>query len=139
MSVKYPKRPKARTENRRTPISGDFGTYLKALRIHHNISVAAVAEGLSLAPRTVKNIEDGYNPVPTLARVRLWLGLLGESSRYAEASRLLRQIKTRATVVYIPRNPANEHIDRLLSAYETGRLSDADLKLLQMIAPREYT
>ena len=127
------------TDNaKRTPIATDFGTYLKALRVHKGITRKKLGAGIGLSYSSIRNIEDGWNLPPTPERLRLWLSLIGESKRYGEATRLLRSIKNIRTFHYYPRNPANEHIDRLLDAYEKGKLTLPDLRLLQMIAPREY-
>ena len=137
MVTKQPPTTKTRA-SRRTPIGQDFGTYLRNLRVRKNITIKRVAEGLNLSYSTVANIEDGYNPPPNQERLRLWLKLIGESGRFIEASRFLRSIRTSRRIDYHPRNPANEHLDRLIDAYETGRLTEADLQLLRMIAPQEY-
>lgn len=126
---------------RRKPMASDFGTYLKFLRLSKNppISRKTLAEGLSLSPSTVRLIEDGYNPPPNLQRLKLWLTLIGESKRFTEASAFLAAIKTYRKINYKPRHPANEHIDRLIDAYENGNLDEADLTLLQMVAPKAYS
>ena len=137
MGTKQPPTVKERI-SKRIPIGSDFGNYLRNLRVRKNITIKRLAAGLNLSYSSVANVEDGYNPPPNLERLRLWLKLLGESSRYIEASRFLRSIRTHRRVDYHPRNPANEHLDRLIDAYETGRLTEADLQLLRMIAPQEY-
>jgi hypothetical protein len=64
--------------------------------------------------------------------------ILGETKRTPEALSLLRSLKTNRTVRYQPRNKANEHIDRIIDAYDNGTLDVADTKLLQMVAPHAY-
>lgn len=124
---------------KRVPMGSDFGSYLKSLRVHNQIPIQQLATVLSLAVKTVENIELGYNPPPNQTRLKLWLKAIGESDRYQEACQFLRSLKATRQVRYIARHPANEHIDRLLDAYENGRLSASDLRLLQMIAPWEYS
>lgn len=133
-------RPKKRPvkDGNKSAIFNDFGTYLKSLRVEKNITIAKLADGLGLSPATVKNIEEGTNPAPGEDRLQLWLRVLGQSSRYHQARRLLRNVKTFRRINYQPRHPANEHIDRLIDAYDLGRLSKADLNLLRMVAPRKY-
>lgn len=116
----------------------DIGGYLRSLRFHKRIKIQQIADALNLKPNTIRNIERGDNPPPSEDRLRIWLNTLGESSRYHEAVALLRSIKTRRTIAYLSRNPANEHIDRLLDAYEQNRLTTADLAMLEMIAPNMY-
>jgi hypothetical protein len=70
--------------------------------------------------------------------LKLWLKIMGCSDKIPEALRFLASVRTSRNLKYFPRNPANEHIDRLIDAYESDRLSPADLCLLRMIAPGEY-
>lgn len=120
-------------------MTADFGNYLRSIRIARDIRVSELAELLSLNPQTVSNTESGYNSPPNPERLRLWLDALGESKRYKEALNLLRQFKFQRTIRYHPRDPANEHIDRLIDAYESGRLTPADIRLLQLVSPQEYS
>lgn len=125
-------------KEKRTPIASDFGMYLRTLRTEKNMSVAQVAEQLSLSPNTVRNVEDGYNAPPSGARLKLWLSVVGASNRLKEATALRAAVRTSRHLQYKKRDPANEHIDRLLDSYDKGTLSDLDLNLLRMIAPYEY-
>ena len=126
------------TDKKRKPIFSDFGEYLRSLRVERNVTRKNLANELTLSEYTIRNVEEGYNVPPSPERLRLWLMSLGESARYPQALRLLCQTKTKRVVNYKIRNPATEHIDRLLDAYESGRLSSTDLKLLQLISPGEY-
>jgi len=123
---------------KRKPIFSDFGEYLRYLRIEKNVTRKDLAKELSLSIHTIRNVEEGYNVPPSPERLRLWMGALRESSNYPKALRLLRQTKNSRQILYKIRSPATEHIDRLLDAYESGRLSYSDLKLLQLISPGEY-
>ena len=133
-----PKHKPIKFEDNRTPIASDFGMYLRNLRVEKNLTAADVGRELSLSASTIKNIEAGHNPPPRPERLKLWLKAIGHSSKYKEAMAFLSAIKTTRMVKYLPRDPANEHVDRLLDAYESGNLSSADLDLLRMIAPGEY-
>lgn len=135
---RIPKRKRKIVTTNRTPIASDFGTYLKNLRVEKNLTVRDVATSLNLSPRTVSNIEQGYNPVPNPERLKLWLSVMGCRDRLTEAMSFLSAVKHFRKFNYLPRNEANEHLDRLIDAYEFGRLSPADLNLLRMIAPGEY-
>ena len=123
------------TKSKRTPIASDFGAYLNTIRTEKNITRKYLADQLNLAVNTVRNVEDGYNEAPTGERLKLWLGILGEGKRYKEAVALRASIKVRRRFDYKKRHLANEHIDRLLDAYENDKLTDVDLNLLRMIAP----
>lgn len=125
-------------ETKRKPITSDFGQYLRSLRHQNGIKVERLAESLSLSPCTVLNIENGTNPPPNVQRLELWLTILGERNRLNEAKMFLSSVRVKRSVRYTPRDEANEHIDRILDAYEAGRLSPTDMSLLQMIAPSEY-
>lgn len=138
MGKKKTKKTKPK-ESKRKPISADFGSYLKTLRVKKKITAERLAEGLSLSPTTVMNIESGTNPAPNEQRLRLWLTILGESKRFHEAKMFLSSIRVRRTLRYTPRDECNEHIDRILDAYEGGRFNATDISLLKMIAPSEYT
>lgn len=129
---------KSPTAKKRKPIFSDFGEYLRYLRIEKNVTRKDLAKELGLSVHTVRNVEEGYNVPPSPERLRIWMGALRESSNYPKALRLLRQTKNSRQVLYKIRSPATEHIDRLLDAYESGRLSATDLQLLQLISPGEY-
>jgi transcriptional regulator with XRE-family HTH domain len=129
---------KGQKKIRENPIGSDFGTYLRILRYNKGITVEFVAEGLGLSVRTIKNIETGQQGNPNPERLKLWLKLLGESERYNEAMKFLGSVKNIRQFRYQPRNRANEHIDRLLDAYESARLTEADLYLLRMVAIGQY-
>ena len=133
-----PKKTKSNYEKNRKPIASDFGTYLYNLRVERNLSAKDVAPTLGLSERTIHNIENGYNPPPSPERLRMWLQAIGCKEKYSEAMTLLSSIKLRRYVTYQPRNPANEHLDRLIDAYDSGTLTKADLEMLRMIAPHQY-
>jgi len=133
------RRKEEKPKGKRKAIFSDFGEYLRSLRIQKNLTRTEVAKALNLSMYTIRNIEEGYNIPPSPERLRLWLGALGESKQYPQALRLLRQTKNNRTVFYKIRNPATEHIDRLLDSYESGTLSITDLRLLQLISPKGYS
>lgn len=132
-------KPKLKTfkENRK-PIASDFGTYLRNLRVSRNLTLKDLSGPLNLAAKTIGNIECGYNPPPRPARLKIWLRAVGYPEKYNEALAFLSAIRNSRTIQYQPRNGANEHIDRLIDAYESGTLSNADINLLRMIAPDQY-
>jgi transcriptional regulator with XRE-family HTH domain len=133
------KRRVKNTDEKRTPMLTDFGEYLRSVRMLKGITRPQLAESLGLSKNTIRNIEEGINSPPNPQRLKVWLSALGEAHRYNEAMKILRQLKLRRVIHFLPRDPANEHIDRLIDSYENGRLSLADLRLLQMISPQEYT
>lgn len=122
----------------RVPLATDFGTYLKALRADRGVPLKVIAEGLNLSSQTISNIENNRVSTPHPHRVKIWLGLLGCSDKYDEAISLLRRVKRRRSVEYILRDPATEHLDRIIDAYENQTLDVLDHALLASIAPREY-
>ena len=134
--IRKPK-PKKFDENRK-PIASDFGTYLRNLRVSKNLTLKDISGPLNLAPKTIGNIEQGYNPPPRPARLKIWLKVLGYPDKYAEALAFLSSVKHGRSVKYQPRNAANEHLDRLLDAYDSGTLSSSDLNMMRMIAPGQY-
>jgi transcriptional regulator with XRE-family HTH domain len=133
------RRPKPKdTPKDRDPIGSDFGNYLRTLRVERNLTTKDIAAGLHLKFKTIENIEAGVHCPPRPERLKLWLKIMGCSDKIPEALRFLASVRTSRNLKYFPRNPANEHIDRLIDAYESDRLSPADLCLLRMIAPGEY-
>ena len=113
--------------------------YLRTLRLRKNISIKTVAEHLQLSHSTIHEIEDGKRPPPKPGpRLKLWLGVLGESGRYKQLCGLLNCVKKSRTIRYRKRDLANEHIDRLIDLYESDDLSPLDLELLRMIGPQAY-
>lgn len=139
MPTKLPPRKPKPKQKRTGPIVSDFGAYLKSLRVSNGITLKKVAESLNLSVRTVGNTEMGYNKPPNAERLKLWLSAIGETSKYGEALRLLKAVKTYRTIGYRTGDHSNEHIDRLLDAYEQGRLTETDQSLIKMIAPHIYT
>jgi transcriptional regulator with XRE-family HTH domain len=123
---------------KRKPIKDDFGSYLKYLRVKQGLTAKEVAKVLELAEKTVTNVENGYNNPPPPERLKLWLSAIGCRERFSEAMSFISATKTRRVITYRARDPANEHIDRLIDAYEDGTLKDADLNLLRLIAPSQY-
>lgn len=124
---------------KRTPIGSDFGNYLKALRVEKNITAKQLGKQLDLAEKTITNVENGWNNPPNPKRLKLWLSAIGCSDRYKEAMSFISAIKTRRVIYYQPRNLANEHIDRLIDSYDSGKLTVADIQMLRMIAPDQYS
>lgn len=122
----------------RKPIAIDFGNYLKTLRVEREIARSKVAKALNLSIVTIKYIEQGINPPPKIERLRLWLSAIGASNKFTEAAELLRSVKLKANITYVSGHPANEHIDRILEAYNTNTLTEADINLLRMVSPRSY-
>lgn len=122
----------------REPIVTNIGKYLKALRNHNRITRKIVATRMGLSVQTIANVEDGYNPPPDEKRLRLWMRTLGESKRTPEALKLLRQVRRSRSVRYKPKHVANEHLDRIIDAYDNNTLDEADVKLMKLIAPRSY-
>lgn len=130
--------PPNKNRRARIPLSTDIGSYLRTIRREKGISLEKVGETLSLSPKTISYIEMNLTKPPTAERLRLWMFSLGEGSRYPEALTLLRRFKIKREIHYEKRNPANEHIDRLIDAYENYTINDADIELLKMLCPREY-
>lgn len=126
------------TQSYRLPIITDIGAYLRTLRVNAGISAAEVGKKLNLTARTIYNIEYGQTYPPDPERIRDWLIVLGEIDRFAEALALYRQYRTHRTIYFRTRDEANEHIDRIIDAYQRYGLTDTDIALLRMIAPNEY-
>jgi len=112
---------------------------MKSLRVGNGITLRKVADALNLSIRTIGNVEMGYNAPPKADRLKLWLSAIGEPKRYNEALRFLKAVKVKRTIGYRVGDKSNEHIDRILDAYEQGRLSETDQALIKMIAPQIYT
>jgi len=122
----------------RQPMSTDIGMYLRQLRRQKGYSISEVAEDLGLSYSSIQSIERNSHPVPSPERLRIWLRAIGANDCYAEAITVLRQHKGSRTIEYEIRNPANEHIDRIIDAYENNTLTRTDLALIRLVAPDEY-
>ena len=65
-----------KAETNRKPIASDFGTYLRALRVSKNLTLKDISGPMNLKAKTLGNIEQGYNPLPRPARLKMWLKVL---------------------------------------------------------------
>lgn len=130
--------PRNKERRARVPLSTDIGSYLRTIRRAKGITLEKVADDLGLSPSTLTSVERNRRKPPTAERLRLWMLALGESKRYSEALTLLRRFKSKREIQYEKRHPANEHIDRLIDAYENYTITDADIELLKMLCPSEY-
>lgn len=134
---KFLKQTPRKTERRYVMIT-DFGQYLRSLRFDAGVGLKDLSAALHLSPSSIINVELGYNPAPRPERLSLWLRALGRPDKYPEALLLLQRIKKTRAIRYQVRHPANEHIDRIIDAYEGNRLDPLDIELLRCIALREY-
>lgn len=100
--------------------------------------MAEIAKIVGFSEMMVSRIENSIRNPPSEARLRIWLAALGESNRLPEALRLIRSVKRSRRVVYFINDPINEHLDRILDAYENHRLKPMDKDLLSMIGLQEY-
>ena len=129
---------KRKTESgNREPLSENVGAYLYNLRMLKNVSRQDIADHLTLSAHTIRNIENNECNVPQM-RLKLWLQFLDAMDHYDQINSIMRTRKTVRKFNYTTNNKANEHIDRIIDAYEHNRLNDTDLALLRMIAPYEY-
>lgn len=129
---------KRKTESgNREPLSENVGAYLYNLRMLKNVSRQDVADHLTLSPHTIRNVENNELNVPQM-RLKLWLQFLDAMDHYDQITSIMRTRKTQRKFNYTNNNKANEHIDRIIDAYEHNRLNDTDLALLRMVAPYEY-
>lgn len=124
---------------RRKVMITDFGAYLKQLRIDKGLEIKDVAPDIGFTENTVYRIEASKRHPPSEDRLKIWLTVIGQSAKIPEALRLLRSVKRSRRVEYHINDPVNEHIDRILEAYENRRLTVLDHDLLSMIALAEYT
>lgn len=124
---------------RRHVMITDFGAYLKQLRLERNMTQVALAELVNYTPMTIKMIESSKSPPPTERRLRIWLNALGMSKKLPEALRLLRSVKRSRRVLYHINDKINEHLDRILDAYDNHTLTPMDKDLISMIALQEYS
>lgn len=125
-------------EKRRILIT-DFGSYLRRLRMEKGVLTKDLAAKIGYSEGYVHVIEYGNKHLPSERRLALWLEALGLSPRLPEALRLLRSVKHKRTIQYRRGDEINEHLDRLLDAYDNDTLKDIDKQLLTMIALREYS
>lgn len=123
---------------KRKVILTDFGRYLKQLRLGRNITVEKLSREVGLRPNTITKIEQSSRSPPSEDRLVIWLTALGESKRIPEALRLLKSLKRSRRVTYYPNHPMNEHIDRILDAYEKNQLSLIDQDAISMVALHTY-
>jgi transcriptional regulator with XRE-family HTH domain len=116
----------------------DFGTYMRSLRLEQEVTLKTLGKELKLSPQTISNMERNRGYLPNIPRVKLWLCILGCEHKFNEAITLLRRVRSRRTIDYVLKSDATEHLDRIIDAYEMGRLDDTDKQLMSMIAIREY-
>lgn len=98
----------------------------------------ALSKLVGCSEMMVSKIETSQRNPPSEARLSIWLASLGASSKLPEALRLLRSVKRSRRIVYFINDPINEHLDRILDAYENHRLKPMDKDLLSMIGLQEY-
>lgn len=123
---------------KRKPLTENLGAYLYNLRMLKNISREDIAKHLNLSPATIRNVENNVSHVPPM-RLKVWLTFLDSMDHFDQLMVIIRSTKINRKFDYALNNPANEHLDRLIDAYERNSLSDTDIKILRMLAPYEYT
>jgi transcriptional regulator with XRE-family HTH domain len=123
---------------KRNVILTDFGKYLKQLRLAKGITVDQLSMHVGLRPNTIVKIENSRRGAPSEDRLAIWLTALGETKRLAEATRLLKSLKRSRRITYFKNHPMNEHIDRIIDAYEKNELSILDKDALTMVALKSY-
>lgn len=121
----------------RVPLSENVGAYLYNLRILKAISRETLAEHLHVSKYTIRNIENNEKPIRP-ERLKLWLRFLDCSEHYNQILHITRHTKLRRIVYYQLGSDANEHIDRILDAYENNKLSPEDIMILRLVAPSHY-
>lgn len=117
----------------------DFGAYLRQLRIDKNLTIEMIAADVGYSPLTITKIEKSLMAPPKERRLRIWLAAIGESAKLPEALRLMRSVKRSRRIQYHINVAVNEHLDRILDAYENNALSVLDCEILSMVALKEYT
>jgi transcriptional regulator with XRE-family HTH domain len=124
---------------RRRVMITDFGAYLRQLRIDKGLTIEMIAPDVGYTPDTIMRMEKSKLAPPKEHRLRIWLAAIGESAKLPEALRLLRSVKRSRRVLYHINNPVNEHLDRILDAYENNALTVLDIDILSMVSLKEYT
>jgi len=124
---------------RRRVMITDFGAYLKQLRVDKGLTVEMIAPDVGYTIDTISRIEKSHVPPPKEHRLRIWLAAIGQSAKLPEALRLMRSVKRGRRIEYKINNAVNEHLDRILDAYENNALGVLDCDMLSMIALREYS
>ena len=124
---------------RRRVMITDFGAYLKQLRVDKGLTIEMIAPDVGYTRDTIMRIEKSHLAPPKEHRLRIWLAAIGQSAKLPEALRLMRSVKRSRRIEYKINNAINEHLDRILDAYENNALGVLDCDMLSMIALREYS
>lgn len=102
------------------------------------MSLDELSKALDTSKNSISMIESGASKITSTHKLKLWIRALGLTPRLNEVYSLYRRIRTNRSVYYQHGHEANEHIDRILEAYENNELTEFDIEILRTVATSQY-
>ena len=112
----------------------DIGDILRTLRENQGFSLAFLASQLSIKAEHLSLIERSEKPLPSQAKLGLWLDKLGCVEVKPKIMLMAKQTRLCHEFKLISQDRSNNDIVRVVEAFKSGSLSEMDRDLLSIIA-----